>query len=611
VVDMDDPVSDAVAVPNEPARVSAHPGGHRRTMTRSAPQGDGRHPAMRAQRYRVKITIVQAIGLRAADVGLFRPGKSDPYVQGQIEGRPQSMFKTDVIQKTLNPTWDHEHTIDSIKNGDALEFKVFDHDRVPLKAHDLLGEIKVPWSDFFPNGLDSSLKLNNTGNKDSELVLKIEPCPPNPAAKRSTRCFVRIVSATGLMGRDLGGKSDPYCICQVPGKKFSKIQTKVCMATTEPTWMEEDEIDGYAEGDDLEFQVFDWDLVGSNDPLGSALLPAAAFHPPTPPFGFEGTLSLTLPGKGNYSAVLRIGVDVMAPPKVRAKPKDPGQHITTAHRQRVPFRLRSLETEAVHMLSAFTQVGRSRKKLDPEIDLLIDNISHDVSGQHAVIKAWQLSDNNSWHIRVYCRRGGGGFGKGPCSNAVHAPQCAGHAGGGTSVDGEVVDPDIGLQIEPGSVIRFGVNEMWRLEASGLHNRSGAAFVAHGRSLVNEIGDVSAVRELQVPSFACHHALHSCKDWISVVRVSLEWLDDPDEPPCVDCIEVLDELKRTASIHTIATFEEMQSYPIKSMLEDIRLGTTMRLRLCSEPYLLAPVLMYLEDLNRWLEELEDARDDIPE
>lgn len=84
-----------------------------------------------------------------------------------------------------------------------------------------------------------------------------------------------------------------------------------------------------------------------------------------------------------------------------------------------------------------------------------------------------------------------------------------------------------------------------------------------------------------------------------MRVALEWLNEPDEPPCVDCIEVTDELRRTASVHTVSVFEEQQTYNVQTILRDVRLGTTLRLRLCSDPFLLAPVLTYLQDLNKWL------------
>merc|ERR1711959_374139 len=126
-----------------------------------------------------------------------------------------------------------------------------------------------------------------------------------------------------------------------------------------------------------------------------------------------------------------------------------------------------------------------------------------------------------------------------------------------------------------------------------------AAAAQSRALILEEDDPMLMRDLYIQTIACHDAIQSCKDWISIVRVTLEWLNEPDEPPCVDCIEVTDELRRTASVHQISVFEEQQAYDVRNILRDVRLGTTLKLRLCSDPFLLAPVLTYLDDLKKWL------------
>jgi hypothetical protein len=167
------------------------------------------------------------------------------------------------------------------------------------------------------------------------------------------------------------------------------------------------------------------------------------------------------------------------------------------------------------------------------------------------------------------------------------------------VDGVAVDKVIGAPIQPGSVIRFGKNELWVVECAALYSKSERASAAQNRALVLAEDAPAVMRELHIATIACHDAMQGCKDWISIVRVALEWLNEPDEPPCVDCIEITDELRRTASVNRVTVFEEQQAYDVKNILRDVRLGTTMKLRLCSDPFLLAPVLTYVNDLKNWL------------
>jgi hypothetical protein len=138
-----------------------------------------------------------------------------------------------------------------------------------------------------------------------------------------------------------------------------------------------------------------------------------------------------------------------------------------------------------------------------------------------------------------------------------------------------------------------------VECAALYSKSERASAAQNRALVLAEDAPAVMRELHIATIACHDAMQGCKDWISIVRVALEWLNEPDEPPCVDCIEITDELRRTASVHRVNVFEEQQAYDVKNILRDVRLGTTMKLRLCSDPFLLAPVLTYVNDLKNWL------------
>jgi len=145
-----------------------------------------------------------------------------------------------------------------------------------------------------------------------------------------------------------------------------------------------------------------------------------------------------------------------------------------------------------------------------------------------------------------------------------------------------------------------------LDNAPLHQRSRAAQIAARHVELNANTNPSFVRDLKVPSFSCDAALHRCQDWISIVRVVLEACNEPDEPPCVDCIEVSDEAGRLTSRHEAQTVEEQQAYPVERILCDVRLGTTIRLHLSSDPLLLAPVLQQLADIKQKVDALYRSR-----
>jgi len=393
------------------------------------------------------------------------------------------------------------------------------------------------------------------------------------------RCFVKVLKASHLRAADWGGKSDPYVLIQVPGQGArSKCRTRVRKNTTEPEWNEENEIPNYQLGDSLEFFVFDWDRISADDELGRVTLQAEEFTPG----GWSGWLDLTAK-HGPAQGKLQVSVEIFIP--VPPKPKDPAEHITDEVRKPVPFLLRCLDTGRVHRLSTYTVVGRSHRQLDPRYDLVLQSPGIiDVSRRHAIIKCWCGADPSSWRVRVYPTEDeeiegqGVGWGSG-----------AGHAGGGTSVDNEPIELWCGTEIIPGSVLRFGIREMWVLEKAVIFQKSQVGEVAVQRAHRNAKEDPGTYRELKVPSTACDHALQHCKDWDSFVRVVLEWCGEPDEVPCVDVIEVLDECGARAGRYEANSLEAQEAFNIRGILKEVRMGTTVRLRLSADPQLLAPIL----------------------
>jgi len=101
--------------------------------------------------------------------------------------------------------------------------------------------------------------------------------------------LLTLSAAHGLPRADRSGHSDPYAVCEIPGKPKSRVKTSVIQDTEEPTWDHECIVHGWRQGDPLLFTVLDWNVVGKHTELATLEFPSEAFFPS----GFEGRLSLT------------------------------------------------------------------------------------------------------------------------------------------------------------------------------------------------------------------------------------------------------------------------------------------------------------------------------
>lgn len=125
---------------------------------------------------------------------------------------------------------------------------------------------------------------------------------------------VSVLSANRLRAADWTGKSDPYCVVEIPGKKRTSFHTEVISSTLDPVWnYVNHEVKEYTDGDDLEFSIWDKDVWPKPDDfLGRATLKATQFFP----YGFEGDLQLhdgSDSEKGRtLKATLRVRVDIVA-----------------------------------------------------------------------------------------------------------------------------------------------------------------------------------------------------------------------------------------------------------------------------------------------------------
>eukprot|EP00420_Gonyaulax_spinifera_P011486 CAMPEP_0197938738 /NCGR_PEP_ID=MMETSP1439-20131203/118614_1 /TAXON_ID=66791 /ORGANISM="Gonyaulax spinifera, Strain CCMP409" /LENGTH=812 /DNA_ID=CAMNT_0043561819 /DNA_START=44 /DNA_END=2483 /DNA_ORIENTATION=+ len=297
---------------------------------------------------RLQITVLSAQNLYNSDG--FLAGKSDPYCIVEVPGQPQMKFQTNTINNCLDPVWDFTGEIDGFMAGDTLEFQVWDSDTWP-KSDQLLGKVALTANDFYPEGLEGELALTESKTTSSLTVRIIvldtavegEPGTPvdqtmidhtivdqdaDATAGTYAQEFqgeahaqsmgapqalhINILNARGLYNADgfLAGKSDPYCICQIPGKPHSKIQTRTMDNTLDPDWNHTGIIQDFEAGDSLEFQVWDSDTFPKPDQLlGQATLSPQDFadHPE----GIAGVLEL-IGGKATETSSLEIVVQLDA-----------------------------------------------------------------------------------------------------------------------------------------------------------------------------------------------------------------------------------------------------------------------------------------------------------
>ena len=180
----------------------------------------------------LKVTIVSARGLRNADW----VGKSDPYCICEVSGRSGSRIETKVVTDNLSPEWHHEAVLTGYCAGDELHFIVKDKD--PLKTDDPLGSVTLATGELIANGFEGELALTGTGAGDA-AHLTVKAVIVHPVVK------VTVIGARGLRNADWVGKSDPYCICEVPGKPHVKFQTPAIDEQLNPEWHHTATVPGY------------------------------------------------------------------------------------------------------------------------------------------------------------------------------------------------------------------------------------------------------------------------------------------------------------------------------------------------------------------------------
>jgi len=284
---------------------------------------------------RLQITVESASNLYNAD-GILA-GKSDPYVIVEVPGQEIMKFQTQVISNELNPIWNYTGEIAGFMDGDILQFTVMDKDT--WKSDSYLGKACLVASDIYPNGFHAEIALEESKTNATLSVMVVILGCDEPGVQENTAVmvtgeenmqqmvqgnmlvgqpqtlFVNIMNARGLYNADgfLAGKSDPYCICLVPGKEKSQFKTPTVNNCPDPEWNFTGTITDFEVGDTLEFQVWDSDTFPKpDDLLGKVTLSAEDFA--AHPEGLAGVLQLT-GGKSQELGTLEVCVQVGSGPE--------------------------------------------------------------------------------------------------------------------------------------------------------------------------------------------------------------------------------------------------------------------------------------------------------
>jgi hypothetical protein len=140
----------------------------------------------------------------------------------------------------------------------------------------------------------------------------------------SARLQVTVESACNLYNADgvLAGKSDPYVIVEVPGQENMKFETNVANNTLNPIWNYTGEIDGFMDGDVLQFTVMDKDTFPNPDDfLGQISLRAEDFYPQ----GFHAEVPLS---ESKTNATLTVMISVIGSNEPGAVMVEEGEQMT-------------------------------------------------------------------------------------------------------------------------------------------------------------------------------------------------------------------------------------------------------------------------------------------
>merc|ERR1712217_784097 len=207
-------------------------------------------------KYLLPVDVVSARDLPNADT----VGKSDPFVEVCIEGKPKSSCKSKTAWNELNPQWDFDGLVRDYVPGDNITINVYDKD---ILGRELLGTVTVPSADFHPDGfLQKEVKLE-TPDYDGESFLTIGISSFSEAVngrrnmlsdKQVNDVIDRVNENIDIVG--LSSKTERKLIAG-PVHLMNKLLKRGMLAFCSPDWVKavsvllDDQIQGYAKSEKM------------------------------------------------------------------------------------------------------------------------------------------------------------------------------------------------------------------------------------------------------------------------------------------------------------------------------------------------------------------------
>lgn len=215
------------------------------------------------------VGILQAQDLAAMDMG----GTSDPYVKVFLLPDKKKKFETKIQRKNLCPVFNETFTFKvayTELGGQTLVMQVYDFDR--FGKHDLIGDIKIPMNSIDLGQPIHEWKDLSGGEKEEQEKLG-DVCISLRYVPTAGKLTVNVMEAKNLKKMDVGGLSDPYVklVLQHNGKRIKKKKTSVKQNTLNPYFNESFSFEipfSQIQKVQLLVTVYDYDKLGSNDPIG-------------------------------------------------------------------------------------------------------------------------------------------------------------------------------------------------------------------------------------------------------------------------------------------------------------------------------------------------------
>jgi hypothetical protein len=197
------------------------------------------------------------------NTGFLSGGGTDAFVTINMGSHQQ---KTKVI-KSLKPQWNEHFVVTFQSVTDAIEFELFDYNAI--QSSTLIARASVFLNALKP-GIKNDLWLNmgfvHKHNPSLHVLLEFQP-----------KITVHVIEAQNLVPMDLNGKSDPYCSLTLGSVNH---KTSAQQKTINPVWS--NEIFDFEIPKDMNtplvIDIWDWDLVGSNDKMGQVAISLKCLH---------------------------------------------------------------------------------------------------------------------------------------------------------------------------------------------------------------------------------------------------------------------------------------------------------------------------------------------